>query len=234
MHVFYISQLWFCRPMGGLFPNFNENVGRKAKKCPLYACFFCLVFVSSVWWVEVYLGWKVAKSRKPVVGRKGLSVAAQSVTTAPETEAEAQASTEESFSETTEDAVPAVLTPKKVTPRVKDIMKVSVHTLCVFLSKGEWSLNIHSLHQSAQILCIPNLLHVFFKHWENSIASITEENLGHYNKKNSYRLAGQPDRVEEWKLSHLLLHSSCLSKSSADLNLEPLALLLLSDNFVWN
>jgi large subunit ribosomal protein L19 len=58
------------------------------------------------------------------VGHKGLSVAAQSVTTAPETEAEAQASTEESFSETTEDAVPAVLTPKKVTPRVKDIMKI--------------------------------------------------------------------------------------------------------------
>ncbi|KAH9536879.1 hypothetical protein CY35_16G022700 [Sphagnum magellanicum] len=67
---------------------------------------------------------QVAKSRKPVAGHKGLSVAAQSVTTAPETEAEAQASTEESFSETTEDAVPAVLTPKKVTPRVKDIMKI--------------------------------------------------------------------------------------------------------------
>jgi hypothetical protein len=48
MHVFYISQLWFCRLMGGLFPNFNENVGRKAKKFPLYACFFCLVFVLSV------------------------------------------------------------------------------------------------------------------------------------------------------------------------------------------
>jgi hypothetical protein len=48
MHVFYISQLWFCRPMGGLFPNFNENIGRKAKKCPSYACFFCLVFVFSV------------------------------------------------------------------------------------------------------------------------------------------------------------------------------------------
>lgn len=85
---------------------------------------------------------QVASVPKPLIaaGRGKFNVLSQAVTTTPETEAEAEASTTEASVGTlvpTEDAPPGTLKTKKLTKRVKHIMEVGaiLETCVLFLEE---------------------------------------------------------------------------------------------------
>lgn len=98
-------------------------------------------------------------------GREKVIVCAQAVTTAPETEAEADTTEETTVPETTEDAPAPTLKPKKLTKRPKHIMEVgsakpSLRNLILRFKENAHDLPIYtSIHTRSSCIII-ELSHV--------------------------------------------------------------------------